>query len=297
MKTVFNNSEIAHVWANQQQETGKTANRTMFFDESGIYSYGYHFCIAKHMENKKGKFMLFTTRNYSNTTSKHINLVSFASQHIIKVYCYFPDKSITDNLQRWLDEAKNTAKSLIRAKKPVKYIQQLQGLYNEASNYVEYMGLGSYKIDKIQNKAIFKEFEQICKIEKGEEIVQIIEKERELQRKRELKLQRQKAKEHKEELQKFRNGQNFSIYKINHTFDYLRLNEDKTRIETTQNVQIPVSILPKFIQALKTNQTENLTISNYRFNSIDNKMLVIGCHKIEIKECNQILKALNLELL
>lgn len=297
MKTVFTNSQIAHVWANQTQNEGKTANRTIFFDESGIYSYGYHFCIAKHMENEKGKFILFTNRGYSNTTAKHINLVSYASKHINRVRCYFPDKSITDNLQSWLDEAKNTAKFLIRAKKPVKYIQQLQGLYNEASNYVEYMGFGSYKIDKKQNKAIFRELEQICKIEKGEQIEQIIEKERELQRKRELKLQRQKAKEHKEELQKFRNGDNFSIYKINHSFDYLRLNEDKTRIETTQNVQILVKFIPSFVKALKSGNIDNLQIQNYTIREYNNKFLQIGCHKIEIKEANQILKALNLELL
>ena len=42
MKT---NSEIAHIWANQLEYRGQQEN--LFFSGKTIYSYGYHFAIAK----------------------------------------------------------------------------------------------------------------------------------------------------------------------------------------------------------------------------------------------------------
>ena len=72
MKTVFNsNSELSHAWANNLSNYGRT--KSMFFDCDSIFSYGYHFQIAKKFEDLK--LVLINSNGYSSSTSKHINHV------------------------------------------------------------------------------------------------------------------------------------------------------------------------------------------------------------------------------
>jgi hypothetical protein len=80
MKTKFDNKELAHVWAQQKQESGRGSN--MFFEGAKIYSYGHHFCIANFV---KPDVILFNSNGYSKTTSKHKSFVSRAI-HSAKVF-------------------------------------------------------------------------------------------------------------------------------------------------------------------------------------------------------------------
>jgi hypothetical protein len=60
------------VWA-QQTITGhgKSSDNRVFFDGPIIYSYGHHFPIARFVTNKRGTCVLFTSKGYSVSTSKH----------------------------------------------------------------------------------------------------------------------------------------------------------------------------------------------------------------------------------
>lgn len=74
MKTVFSNEMVAHVWAQQNQSHGRNSGNTLFFEHTTIYSYGYHFPIAKFATNSIGKtIVLFNDDSYSSTTSNHQN--------------------------------------------------------------------------------------------------------------------------------------------------------------------------------------------------------------------------------
>ena len=284
MKTVFSNSELVHVFANQLQTEGKTSNKSMFFSNNTIYSYGYHFAIAKHIENENGKFVLFTTRSYSNTTAKHIQLVRVATQHLLKVYCYNPDFSIKENFEQWIREGKNVSLKLATAKKPVKYLQLLQGILNEANIYAKYI-----------NTTVPEELVNICNINTKEELKELIEKETAKQREKEERKQKEEEREHKKELRKFRAGENFAIYKIKHNFAYLRYNKENNRIQTTQNVYIPFEVAKKFYNIIKggINNIDNLQILDYRVIELNKNFIQIGCHKIEFKEINRIASELS----
>ena len=50
---------------------GPQSGNNFYFDGDTIYSYGSHFPIARHVETKRGRAVLFTTRDYSVTTSGH----------------------------------------------------------------------------------------------------------------------------------------------------------------------------------------------------------------------------------
>lgn len=73
MKRVFRNAaEVAHIWAQQTQDEGRTPTSHCYFVGPRIYSYGSHFMIARFTENNIGqKCVLFTLRDYSVTTSSH----------------------------------------------------------------------------------------------------------------------------------------------------------------------------------------------------------------------------------
>lgn len=47
MKTVFTNSELAHIWYHASQEHGRTSNGSFYFQNDVIYSYGDHYPIAR----------------------------------------------------------------------------------------------------------------------------------------------------------------------------------------------------------------------------------------------------------
>lgn len=91
MKHVFTNRELPHIWAHKSQDEGRTSNGNMFFRNGTIYSYGEHFPIAKHYTTKAGdEFILFTTRDYSVTTSGHKSRVRQAiprSTTVLHVPC------------------------------------------------------------------------------------------------------------------------------------------------------------------------------------------------------------------
>jgi len=102
MKTVFQNSELAHIWAAQNQNEGRAGS--FYFNGKTIYSYGSHFPIATMIGND----VLFTKRTYSNTTAKHIGLTRRAISHKTIIYCYdvpvnlkYASTEHENNLNRW----------------------------------------------------------------------------------------------------------------------------------------------------------------------------------------------------
>lgn len=87
MKKVFSNPEqTIHVWAQQSQSEGRSAN--VFFEGATVYSYGYHYPLASFVTNKKGeKAVVINDAGYSVTTSKHISIARYAVNHFTRLYC------------------------------------------------------------------------------------------------------------------------------------------------------------------------------------------------------------------
>jgi|LakMenEpi03Aug12_release.lakeMendotaPanAssembly.Ray.scaffolds.fasta_scaffold70293_6 hypothetical protein len=291
MKKVLNADNVAHTWANQQQNEARTPNNSFYFYNDTIYSYGSHFPIAKHTTNSKGETaILFTTRSYSNTTSKHIYTVkrSIPNKENI-IYCNNPANSSNDNILFWDREIDNIYRALAKAKKPSKYLLELSHLKAQILEYCNFMEVEipqaiSLKLD-ITSKA---------------EIVEIVEKEKAIKAEIEAKKEKEKEQETKKQLKKFRAFERFNLYS---KFSYLRYNEATQRIETSQRIEIPLEIAKRLYKAIKTalidinNPTqeilENLNVLTYKVKNIQKDFIEIGCHKIEMKEINKIAKSLN----
>lgn len=88
-KQVFSsNSQLAHVWAQQTQDTGR-ANNT-FFQGRSIYSYGHHYVSGMIHKAKSGKaFALINSTRYSNSTCKHTGLAWRATYKLMPTFYVF----------------------------------------------------------------------------------------------------------------------------------------------------------------------------------------------------------------
>ena len=118
-KILKNHSEVSHYWANKIQSQGKACN--MFFEGDIIYSYGYHFPIAKHIKNN---LILFTSKGYSVSTSKHLGITRSAIPSEIEVLTV-PEVDIRnntltshiDNIEYFINEIKTNFGKSERARK------------------------------------------------------------------------------------------------------------------------------------------------------------------------------------
>lgn len=274
MKKVFSShSEVAHVWNTQSQNEGHASN--VFFYGPAIYSYGHLFCIAKHMTSTETgqNATLFTTRGYSNSTAKHINIVRQAARNRELIFCPFPNGSHAENFMYWQNQAFNFAAKLERAKKPGLYISEIEHIKNLAERFCNFYGITApadlLQLFDIKDKQALKVYNETA-----------------AQRKKEAeKLALLDAKKrHKKELKKFFNFETSRIYS-DIKIDYLRYNKETEQIETTQGVKIPAAVGRIFIQLLQQNKVSiGDRIEHYQVNYLTKTEIKIGCHNFKIKD-------------
>jgi hypothetical protein len=271
MKKVVSPQQVAHLFANQLQEEAYTPTRNLKFYKECIYSYGYHFCIAKFIDDNT---LLFTERGYSNTTTQHISIVRHATSHIDKIYCAYPTGTHDENFKYWQNDAEYIIKKLSNARKPEIYIQQLGEIKEKANKYANY-----FKI------ALPLTLEKALSITEKAEIVEyyntklaIIKKEEQIKAKKE-------AKEHKEELKKWRTFEKARLY-TRLGYDYLRKGD--TEFETSQGVKIPLAVGLRFYQSIKEGLKVDKFLS-YDVSEITKDYIKIGCHKITFNEIEKVI--------
>lgn len=112
-KAVFTSREIPHLWAHQTQSHARNATNNFYFSGDTIYSYGSHFPIARTVLNDQERVYLLTTKGYSNTTAKHICLVSRA----------IPNDAPTFNVPDVLASTKAQHKANLE-----RYVERVEGL-------------------------------------------------------------------------------------------------------------------------------------------------------------------------
>jgi hypothetical protein len=291
MKRVFETSQVPHLWANQTQSEGYNSARNLYFHEKIIYSYGSHFPIASICTGANGtNAVLFTTQGYSNTTAKHKSIVRSACSQYETIYCYSPEFAYkgfhTQNIEQFEWEAENIAKSLLKAKKPEIYLSKIEQERNAALKYCEFFGLNleTFKLTWIYtaSKDQFKD-----RLEQAEKMRREAIKKAEAQRKKAEKLR----------LKDFRTFKNSRVYGAE--FSYLRFNPAKNRIETSQEIEIPLEIAKRTFKWLQTvlkgdGCTDcNFRVLDYEVKAVSKDLFTVGCHKIPMTEVKAIQKELN----
>ena len=273
MKKVFQNtSEVIHVFAQQSQNEGRNSSSSVYFKENKIYSYGSHYLLGEFINKET---IIINDFGYSATTSKHISELSQATSH----YKQFYTSSIC--IKSVEKDIKGNLKSLINARKPELYINtilQTIGRLNKWALYCKETKFTSkYRLLPSDNK-----LKKLQKISSDLLTTDYLIKIKAKGKTDAIKLKAKNAKELKTKLIEF-NTYKISRFNIGN-FDYLRISENGLFVETSQNIKIDISEAKRLYFAIKNkfNIVGN-KIGYYTINKIDNKVLTIGCHKIDLK--------------
>lgn len=285
MKTVFNNSELSHVWANQKQESGKGSS--MFFNKSGIYSYGHHFMIAKHLNEDT---ILFTLRGYSNSTAKHITKVRQAANHKKKIYCFNPDATHEENINYWIEQIKKEGENLIKAKKPEIYLNAIAHHKNTMQIYLDYFKL---KLSKIQLQSInFTDKNSFLEAtEKAKQAFLLENKQNLIKGKKALQKWVDNFHELKQQDLTAVENNCLKLYQNTHGLNtYLRLNGEN--VESSQYMKMPISVFKRYFAILNDIKAGD-DIMGYKVIENNNTNFILGCHNIPKNELIYISNLIN----
>jgi hypothetical protein len=269
MKTVFNsNSELSHAWANNLSNYGRT--KSMFFENDSIYSYGYHFLIAKKFEDLK--LVLINSNGYSSSTGKHINHVyySISDEYIILRVPFHQNKfgnfgevvkklssQIDDCLKQQLNARSNTF-GFIQALLLRSTLVSFCSIFElELPTLPENWDQAKEKFEALNSQR-----EQITEAKK----LKSIEKQ-------------------KENLQKWLNRDyNLPLYELP---IYLRYSIDGSIIETSHGAKVSKLEALKLLSKFRSGQDIiGEQIGGFKILSIDSDKIKIGCHVIEWNTIN-----------
>ena len=294
MKTVFSPSELPHVFARQSQSEGRTSGRNFFFETNVIYSYGYHFPIAKILSSG---IVLFTTRGYSNTTSKHIRAVSYALNHKEKIYVNNPNATIIDNLEAYSTELKNQFDIIENQRKRPHTRDaakaEVNSIIESATAYclamdttlekqIKLMGK-SHRAELLIASSLFKKA-----MDAGYDHIKFMSNLKKKQTAAQKRIEKERKVKAKEKLDKWLLGE-FNTYHLDtmHTPLMLRkrvIDDENTIVETTRGASVSFKSAKILYDMIKSGRDiKGHVIDNYTVIGI-NGTLKVGCHEIPTTE-------------
>jgi hypothetical protein len=295
MKTVFTSSMVAHVWAQQNQGSGRNAKRSLFFEGATIYSYGHHFPIARFISHNGKKAVLFTTLTYSITTSSHCSTVHQAINKSFPVFNVDdPTKTPKPHTMKkyYAILLENAVEKAIRSRTTTEWrIKDCQRITNEGNDLAKFFGwkwrLASPRFD---SKFIREAKERANKVsaKKAEET---------------KKKKAQLLEEQKEAIIEWREGRRTEHgYGLSRLPTMLRIYNNE--VQTSRGATIPldhaIRLWPIILKVKASGQSyvhngHSEHVGNFTVNRIEpNGDVVVGCHLIKFNELEHCAKLLGL---
>lgn len=303
MKTVFNNSQLCHVWAQQTQDHGTGNN--MFFSGDSIYSYGHHYLAAKIYTTKNGrKFALINSYKYSNTTIKHLYKIQDALNGLMVSFnCPRPDEpKHVDNLNYYRESVLNAIEYCLSKNKVTELIHvdwQIERIAHaaiEANRFFDWIGVK----ERIE---VPKEMIDLCR----EYLLSRYERYKELNTpemiaKRQALTDKRNAQKHAKEveaqataIEQWKNGLiprlNFKL-----TYDLVRVRFDN--VETSRGASVPLSHALRLLTLVERGTARSgERVGHFTLSGVSDGIVRIGCHTIELKQAKEVLEPYrNMEL-
>lgn len=302
IKTVFNNQQLCHVWAQQTQEHGKSQN--MFFAGTEIYSYGYHYLAAKFYEVKGQKIVLTNSYNYSNTTSKHNNCVSSALYGLDLETFDVPNPSelnCEENINYMVAIVTNYIQEIFSTNKVVNVdgifrpLKRLNEVLKTTNQYLSLVNEKPIKLDQDLLEALEYHLNERMKAyvrnnTPEQRAIKEAKRVKEAARKAE-KLQQSLQ----EDIQSWKAGIFASLSSLSKLpFELLRISVGGHEVQTTRGASVPLKDAVKALKAFKSGQLDSsLEIGPFTFSRAyqadQETVIVIGCHKILLSEAEAVL--------
>lgn len=290
----FNTQEdCAHAWAHQLYDEGSASN--FYFEGPVIYSYGSHFPIAV----LDGHNVFFTLQSRSVTTALHKNITLSAVSHknIIYVEDLFSNGDVTSdlfkkkNLDCWIAQIESTLNEYEKHPRRRSLLSQAETILSRLTNFMEVTGIRpDTKLYQLLNSPFIQTLQQFRQ-----------EEERKQQQQSGKRANLAKRKYYKE-VTEWKAGKittfNRTAPGIDTNLAYLRLNPEKTVIETSKGITLSLEKgydAWRFIkEALKSNTGSfDYHIEGFMVTDITPDFFTVGCHKIPMSEVTEIASRLD----
>ena len=274
MRTVLQNSaEVAHVWAQQVQDNGRSSN--MFFEKTTIYSYGHHFPIARFIDSDT---VLFTEKSYSVTTAKHKIQARSAVNH--KRIIYVNDVMEEDpaaNIALMAEKITHTLADASRARTRQDHL--IFESCRIAADVRDYAAFYKYRIPAAQRAVL----EAADTVSNTHDFTAL----KEAEKKRRAAVMR----ENRQNIADWKSGKRRTLP---HTVDkvYLRIIQSESlgaQIETSKGAYVPVDQARALYHLIKAGRpVHGVKIGNYETAGYVDGVLTVGCHKIATDEIDRV---------
>lgn len=274
--------DVAHVWAHKLLDHARNKRGNFYFQGDTIYSYGSHFPIARHVEHKGKKCILFTTRTYSSTTLGHMYETERAipsSVEVFHVSC--PTDSVRVSMvDEYVGRIASRLEEAAKARQRRPYLlNEAQLLVEEARRFCVFFGF----------RRKFKDVGNIAEIKAELDAVKRRKAARLSRQQRELE------KKNTERLASWLSGGDDWPYRLE--FDHLRLYENdggSKSVQTTRRVIVPLKDVKKIaklvLRHIKSGQHwqkngEHIKVGDYELDAITSDGTIhVGCHKFKREE-------------
>lgn len=284
MKTVFNNDEIPHLWAHQTQSEARGAGSISFRDSTG---YSYAAPICRHAVTRAGELcVLFTTKTYSVTTSKHTSAFRCAIPSGVPVFHVLDVRADSKAAHAANVRERDAHIALIHSQ-----------VIKTRSGTLKAQSLSSQLQREMENRnayaAAFKVRVKPIDTSRTEALAQKLARDAEKARKASEKANRERiareAQEAAEDVQLWIAGQKNHIRHHSRSMGaLLRANDDE--METSQGARVPLTHAKRAIARVAAVRAagqpwhrngSTLPVGHYHIDSIDAEGNVIaGCHRI-----------------
>lgn len=275
-------SELLHYWMYGDEEfVGHTSQNRMFAEGNKVYSYGYHFMLAKKEIHGNQIYILLNNETYSNTTSKHHSLLLRAIPgNYIRIYVEDPKQTPRVLIQRSISKIKEYLSKISKAtSRKLFYLNQAN---YERVNILKLVGLYSEQITSEDNQFLIHEFKPEDYISEN-----WFKKQEEKEAKRKVKEEAETAirkLKGNEQLVKWLNFEIDSCYNYS-GLTRLRYNSNTECVETTLGIKIHKDKVKELYEKLSNKESViGLKIEQFRVLSIENNILTVGCHKLNLAE-------------
>jgi len=284
---VYPSREIAHLWANKTQEDARNQQGNLYFEGDTIYSYGAHFPIARHISNPQNETaVLFTTKGYSNTTSKHKSYVARAIRADALVFNVSDVRICSrqgakQEFEKYREQIADASLAAQRARKAYAKdwkTRRLEGLIGEANGFAAFFGLSERVtvegIEELKARAIEARKQVIAENKRRAD-------QKRIEDERRLKLW-------------IAGESDYPPWGLDR--DYLRVKGDE--VQTSRGVSVPVSHAKRLYEFARQVRVKGeawvpnghtLHIGVYEVRRIEaDGTIIAGCHRIEWAEAERI---------
>jgi len=261
----------------------------MFFEDNTIYSYGYHYAIAKiYKPNLYTDVVYINNDGYSPSTGKHTNRVRNAVTHM-KSY-YVPGSIMNDHneVSKFLFDCIINELERVYSKNELFYygnnLKDLINDYNEHGELFKIEGYRKFKLDQ-DTEDYLKEKQQDASKRQAKHRAE-----------KDIRDEKNRIVREKKFAKSIEDWRNFKIDTIpgvysSNIFGYItmptiiRINRVKNLVETSRGASVPLSQAIMLLESIENGvPVKGFEIGHYTVNKLTKDTLTIGCHDIPLKE-------------